>query len=141
MEDTKIKLKINDTLEHSGVCKVLIVEDEPSLLTMYKIKFEKEGFEVYTATDGGPGLQMAKKHHPNIILLDVVLNDLDGFYVLQKLKQDRETSDIPVVIISNLSTAKDIQYGLSNGADGYMIKAHTTPAQLVDKVRVMVGVH
>lgn len=140
MEDVKTKFKteiINVADTRGGACKVLIVEDEPSLLSMYKMKFEKEGFEVYSANDGAPGLELAKKHHPDIVLLDVVLNNTDGFYVLKKLKQGQETKMIPVIIISNLSTTKDMQYGLNNGADGYLIKAHTTPMQLVEKVREM----
>lgn len=139
MEDTKIKPQARH-IHGDGICKVLIVEDEPSLQNMYRLKFEKEGFEVYVANDGRPGLDMARKHHPDVILLDVVLNDTDGFYVLKKLKKDSETSSIPVIISSNLSTTKDINYALDNGAAGYMIKSNTTPTQLVEKVREIVHV-
>lgn len=135
MEDIKIKPKINRASEKDDIYKVLIIEDEPALQEMYKLRFEKGGFEVYTANDGKPGLEMVKKHHPDVILLDVVLNDYDGFYVLEKIKKDKETSSIPVIIISNLGTTKDVQCGLRNGAICYLIKAHTTPAQMVAKVK------
>lgn len=138
MED--IKTKSNIVIENGEVRKILIVEDEPQLLRMYKTKFEKEGFEIYSADDGKPGFNLAKKHHPDIILLDVVLNSMDGFQVLKMLKQDKETVSIPVIILSNLSTNKDIQHGLNNGANDYLIKAHTTPAQLVSKVKEMLTI-
>lgn len=137
MEDIKTKTNRQSISPNkkNEICKVLIIEDEPSLLAMYKLRFEKDEFEVYTANDGQPGLEMVKKYHPDIVLLDVVLNNTDGFYVLKKIKSDKQTSSIPVIIISNLGTTKDMQYGLKSGADGYLIKAHTTPAQLVDKVK------
>lgn len=140
MEDIKIKPKINRVSEKDDIYKVLIIEDEPTLREMYKLKFEKDGFEVYTANDGKPGLEMVKKHHPDVVLLDVVLNDYDGFYVLEKIKKDKKISSIPVIVISNLGTAKDMQYGLKNGAACYLIKAHTTPTQMVAKVKEMLHI-
>lgn len=136
MSNTKTKLpNSSDPLRIESVSRILIVEDEPSLLSMYKTKFEREGFEVYGASDGKPGIEMAKKYQPDIILLDIVLNDMDGFTALEKLKKDKITQPIPVIILSNLGTEKDLQYGLKLGACDYLIKAHTTPAQLVDKVK------
>lgn len=142
MEDIKTKTNRQPISPNkkNEICKVLIIEDEPSLLAMYKLRFEKDGFEVYAANDGKPGLEMVKKHHPDIVLLDVVLNNTDGFYVLKKIKGDKQTSSIPVIIISNLGTTKDMQYGLKSGADGYLIKAHTTPTQLVDKVKNILNI-
>lgn len=122
-----IKLKLNS--------KILIIEDEPILLSMYKTKFEKEGYTVYGAEDGFLGFDVAKKNKPDLILLDVVLNDTDGFTVLKKLKSDKETSSIPVIILSNLGSQQDLEYGLKLGACNYLIKSNTTPAQLVEKVR------
>lgn len=136
MSNIKTKLPgSSDPLRIESVSRILIVEDEPSLLSMYKTKFEREGFEVYSASDGKPGLEMAKKYQPDIILLDIVLNDMDGFTALEKLKKDKVTQPIPVIILSNLGTEKDLQYGLKLGACDYLIKAHTTPAQLVEKVK------
>lgn len=115
--------------------KVLIVEDDLTLLSMYQFKFKREKFDVYTASDGEPAIQIAKEQHPDIILLDIVLNDSDGFFVLQKLKNIPETSKIPVLMISNLGSRQDMDHAAELGANGYLIKAHTTPEELVQKVR------
>ncbi len=105
------------------------------LLSMYQLKFKKEKFVVYTASDGEPAIQIAKEQHPNIILLDIVLDNSDGFFVLERLRNIPETSKIPVLMISNLASRQDMDHAAELGARGYLIKAHTTPEQLVEKVK------
>lgn len=115
--------------------KVLIVEDDLMLLSMYQLKFKRENFDVYTASDGEPAVQIAKEQRPDIILLDIVLNNSDGFFVLRRLKNIPETSKIPIIMISNLASRQDMDHAAELGANGYLIKARTTPEQLVEKVR------
>ncbi len=115
--------------------KVLIVEDEESLAQMYAAKFKREGFTVAVAPDGVGGLEMVSREKPNIILLDIILPQKDGFMVLKELKENSKTKDIPVIMLTNLGQDEDISRGKKLGADDYLVKASLTPTQLVDKVK------
>lgn len=114
---------------------VLLVEDDSFLSNIYKTKFEMEDFKITTAEDGAAGLEQAKKKHPDIILLDILLPKMDGFTVLEKLKSDSSTADIPVILLTNLGQKDDVDKGLKLGAVDYLIKAHFKPAETVAKVR------
>lgn len=114
---------------------VLLVEDDTFLSNIYKTKFELEGFKITTAEDGALGLEQAKKKKPDIILLDILLPKMDGFTVLEKLKSESTTADIPVILLTNLGQKDDVDKGLSMGAVDYLIKAHFKPSETVDKVR------
>jgi DNA-binding response OmpR family regulator len=115
--------------------KILLVEDDTFLLEMYSTKFNLEGFDVATAADGEEGLKLAKKEKPDIILLDVLMPKIDGFTVLKKLKKDSQTKAIPVVLLTNLGQKNDIDKGLKDGAEGYLIKAHFIPSEVVSKIK------
>lgn len=114
---------------------ILLVEDDSFLSSIYKKKFEMEGFKITTAEDGALGLEYAKKKSPDIVLLDVLLPKMDGFTVLENLKSDSATADIPVILLTNLGQKDDVDKGLSMGAVDYLIKAHFKPAETVEKVR------
>ncbi|HBV58338.1 MAG TPA: response regulator [Candidatus Magasanikbacteria bacterium] len=118
-----------------GKTKILIVEDDEFLANIYQTKFEIEGFKVFVAGDGEQGLKMAGTKEPEIILLDVLLPKLDGFAVLEQLKKDSATKDIPVILLTNLGQKEDVQKGLKMGAVDYLIKAHFKPSETVDKVK------
>jgi DNA-binding response OmpR family regulator len=118
-----------------GKTNVLLVEDDVFLSGIYQKKFEMEGFKVVTADNGEKALVEAKKKKPNIILLDILLPKLDGFAVLEKLKADAETKEIPVILLTNLGQKDDVEKGLEAGAADYLIKAHFKPSEVVDKVR------
>lgn len=115
--------------------KILIVEDDTFLSNMYSTKFNLEGFNVLTATDGESGLEMAIKEKPEIILLDILLPKMDGFTVLDKLKKDVGTKDIPVIMLTNLGQKDDVKKGFEKKATGYLIKAHFMPSEVVQKVK------
>jgi len=115
--------------------KILLVEDDSFLLSMYTTKFELENFQVITAEDGEKGLKLAIKEPVDIILLDIILPKMNGFEVLENIKKNNELIKIPVILLTNLSQKSDIEKGLSMGADDYIIKAHFTPAEVVDKVK------
>lgn len=115
--------------------KILLIEDDNFLVEMYKLRFEKEGFEMVIAMDGQEGIDAAKKEKPDLILLDMVLPRKDGYEVLEELKDDEETKDISVIILSNLGQNAEIKKGKEKGAEDYIIKASLTPAQLVEKVK------
>ena len=121
---------------------ILLVEDDQILIKMYTRKFEKEGFEVLSAFDGQTGLdELAKAEpKPSVILLDVMLPKLDGFQVLEKVKADPATKDIPVILLTNLGGGQeDRQKGQKLGAVDYLVKSDLTPAQIVEKVKGLVG--
>ena len=118
----------------------MIVEDDVFLAEIYQKKFEMEGYKVSTADNGEKGLADAKKKKPNIVLLDILLPKMDGFVVLNKLKADPETKDIPVILLTNLGQKEDVDKGLEQGAVDYLIKAHFKPSEVVDKVRKVLDI-
>ncbi|MFH1667767.1 MAG: response regulator, partial [Candidatus Komeilibacteria bacterium] len=106
---------------------------------MYATKLEVEGFEVISALDGKKGLQLLQKNKPNLILLDLLMPEMNGFEVLQKIKEDQEAKDIPVIILTNLGNREDVQRCLKLGATDYLIKAHFVPAEVIKKIRQIIG--
>jgi two-component system, OmpR family, response regulator RpaA len=110
--------------------RVLFIEDDPAVAQMYKLKLELDGYAVTVAPDGEAGLRMARENHPDIIFLDIRLPKMDGFAVLEELRADEETKNIPVVILSNYSEQELVERGLNLGALEYLIKSETTPAKL-----------
>jgi DNA-binding response OmpR family regulator len=118
-----------------GATHILLVEDDVFLAGIYQKKFEMEGFKISVADNGEKGLLDAKKKKPSIVLLDILLPKLDGFTVLQKLKSDPSTKNIPVVLLTNLGQKDDVDKGLEAGATDYLIKAHFKPSEIVDKVK------
>lgn len=119
--------------------KVLIIEDDSFLLSMYATKFELENFLVIGAENGKKGLQLAKGKKPNIILLDILLPEMDGFEVLEELKADKITQDIPVILLTNLNQAEEVKKGLTLGAEDYLIKAYSMPSEVVDKIQNVIS--
>jgi len=115
--------------------KILLIEDDSFLLSMYATKFEMENFEVLTAEDGEKGVRYAAKELPDIILLDILLPKVNGFDVLKQIKTNQQTSRIPVILLSNLSQRSEIEQGLALGAADYLIKAHFMPSEVVDKIK------
>lgn len=114
---------------------ILLVDDDEFLSNIYKTKFEMEKFKVYQAEDGGEALTMVKRKKPDVILLDVLMPKMDGFTVLEKLKQSEKTKNIPVILHTNLGQKEDVEKGFSRGAVDYIIKAHFKPSEIVDKVK------
>jgi DNA-binding response OmpR family regulator len=119
--------------------KILLVEDDSFLAGMYATKFGLEGFEVKIGADGEEGLKLAKKEKPDVILLDILLPKIDGFTVLRKLKKDSKTKLIPVILLTNLGQKDDIKKGLEEGAEGYLIKAHFMPSEVVEKIKKIIN--
>lgn len=114
---------------------ILLVEDDEFLAGMYVAKLDLEGFTVNLANDGEKGLKLATEEKPDIILLDIILPKMSGFDVLKDLKDDPQTKDIPVVLLTNLGQRDDVQKGLDLGAADYLIKAHFMPSEVVAKIK------
>lgn len=117
--------------------KILIIEDDKFLRKVIKKKFSKEGYEIIEAIDGEIGLNIAKEEKVDLILLDLVLPELDGFEVLDKLKSDPKSSRIPVIILSNLGDKDDVKKGLEKGAVDYLIKSNFDPSEIFKRVEAI----
>ncbi len=115
--------------------KILIVEDEESLLELYKLRLQQAGYEVFVAGDGEAGLLTAKNSHPDLVLLDILMPKADGYDMLRELKGSKDMRDIPVIIFSNLSQKGEIEKGLKLGARDFIVKTSVTPGELVERVQ------
>lgn len=115
--------------------KILLIEDEEMLANMYEAKFKNEGFNIEKALDGEEGLNKAKEILPDFILLDIIMPKMDGFAVLKALKEDDSTKNIPVILLTNLGQEEDMHRGDELGVVGYLVKANTTPSEVVETVK------
>ena len=115
--------------------KILIVEDDKFLRELIAQKLTKEGYAIVEAIDGEEGIKKTKEEKPDLILLDLILPGADGFEVLSQIKADPELSPIPIIILSNLGQKEDIEKGLKLGAEDYLIKAHFTPGEIIEKIK------
>lgn len=113
--------------------KVLVVEDEATLQKALNDVLIQEGYDVLSALDGVSGLDLALKEEPDLILLDIILPKMDGFEVLKKLKE--KDSQIPIIILTNLSDINDIQKALDLGATTYLVKADFHLSDVLKKVK------
>lgn len=114
---------------------ILIVEDDKFLRELISQKLTKEQYNVSEATDGEEGIKKIKKEKPDLVLLDLILPGIDGFEVLAQMKEDQSVTKIPVIILSNLGQREDIERGLKLGAVDYLVKAHFTPGEIIEKIK------
>ncbi len=119
--------------------KILIVEDDNFLRKLVVRKLVSEGYDVSEALDGEQGIKKAQTESPDLILLDLILPGVDGFEVLARIKSNKDTSLIPVIILSNLGQKEDIEKGFNLGAVDYLIKAHFTPNEIIEKINVLLA--
>jgi PleD family two-component response regulator len=110
--------------------RVLFVEDDSSVAQMYKLKLELDGYRVDVASDGEMAVEMASREPPDIIFLDVRLPKLDGFGVLEAVRANAKTQDVPVVVLSNYSERELGDRAAKLGVLDHLIKTETTPAEL-----------
>ncbi|MRR11048.1 response regulator [bacterium] len=118
--------------------RVLIADDEPHIRRLVSFTLGKGGFEIIEATDGGEAWDLARSELPDIVLLDVMMPVMTGYEVLEKLKADPATRDIPVVMLSAKSQQTEVQAGLAGGACEYICKPFT-PKDLVQRVTELLG--
>lgn len=115
--------------------KVLLIEDDALLYGMYQVKFDLANITLLVAHGGYEGLATAKKEQPDLILLDIRMDDLDGFEVLKRLKADPGMAEIPVFLLSNMGEKDNAEKGKALGAEGYIMKAKVLPNELIALVR------
>ena len=119
--------------------KILIVDDDNFLIDMYSLKFAKSNFDVATAL--GPEVALAKlrdNFKPDIILLDIIMPVMDGFEFMEKIKEEHLAQDAIIIILSNKGQPSDVTRGESLGASGYIVKASSTPGEVIEKVNEII---
>jgi DNA-binding response OmpR family regulator len=115
--------------------KILIIEDELALQKTFSDILEKEGYQVISALNGESGLILAKRENPDLILLDLILPQKDGFEVLKELKKDETTKEIPVIVLTNLEDIQSVERAVELGATTYLVKAQYTLKELIQKIK------
>lgn len=116
--------------------KILIVDDEVETLRLISIALKRQGFQVITANNGTQALELAISEIPNLIILDIMMPDISGFDVVKRLKKNRKTTDIPVLIFSARNQLDDKVTGYESGADDYLTKP-IHPAELISHVKTL----
>ncbi|HPN96394.1 MAG TPA: response regulator [Candidatus Moranbacteria bacterium] len=115
--------------------KILVVEDEATLHRALLEFLTSEGFEVFSALDGEEGIEITKTKKPDLVLLDIILPKKDGYEVLDELKKNPETKSIPVILLTNLESAEDIQKAFEKGATTYLVKSSYKLEDVVKKIK------
>jgi CheY-like chemotaxis protein len=118
--------------------KVMIVEDDKFFISLISKKLADNGLSSVAANDGKTALELVVKESPDIIILDIMLPDMDGFEILKRIKEMPSAMDIPVVFLSNLGSREDIMKGRELGATNFLIKATVTMDEVLQEiVRIM----
>ena len=118
--------------------KILVVDDNPDAITILRSALESRGYEVIVESNGPAALTAANSNLPDLILLDVMMPEMSGMEVLQKLKEEPRTSQIPVILVTAKTQDEDVISGYRYGADYYITKPFTTK-QLLYGVNLVLG--
>lgn len=115
--------------------KIAIIEDDPTINQMYRMKFEATGFEVQIADNGESGIALLESFRPDIALLDLQMPKKDGVDVLREVRKHDWAKQLPVFILTNLGKEEAPKELASLGIEGYIVKAELTPSQVVERVK------
>ena len=120
--------------------KILIIDDDKFLLDMYVMKFSGKNFDIETSQNAGESISKIEGgYHPDVILLDLVMPGMDGFGFMEEMNKKDLKAGTKIIIFSNLGQKDDIEKGMKLGAAGYIIKASSTPSEVVVKVNQILG--
>jgi DNA-binding response OmpR family regulator len=119
--------------------RLLLIEDDRFLRKAAEVMLRKQGFEVVTAPDGEAGVEAAREHLPAVVLCDLIMPKMQGFQVIEHLKQDARTAAIPVIVMSNLGQESDVQRAMNAGAVAYVVKSNVALQELADRVRAVLA--
>jgi DNA-binding response OmpR family regulator len=119
---------------------ILIIEDDNFLQGLEATKLKKEGYNVLTASNSIEAFKALENKDPiDLILLDLLLPDIDGFMILEKIRENKELQSIPVIVFSNLSEEKDVDRATKLGISEFMIKSNFTLDEISKKVKELIG--
>lgn len=121
--------------------KILLVEDDGFLREIIYKKLTKEGFNVTEAEDGEKALVEVNENKYDLVLLDIILPNINGFEVLEKVRSsdNKDVKEVPIIMLSNLGQETDIEKAMELGASGYLVKAHFTTDEIIEKIRKQLG--
>lgn len=117
---------------------LLIIDDDTETLRLISLMLQRQGYQTMTATNGFEGLSLAQKNLPDLIILDIMMPDIDGYTVAKKLKENPDTDSIPILIFTAKSQMDDMLAGFEAGADDYLVKP-IHPVELVEHVKNLLG--
>ena len=120
--------------------KVLIVDDEPSIIVALQFLMEQSGYATVVAFSGEEAMEAVAQHHPDLMLLDIMLPVVDGFEVCQRVRENPDWNDIRIVLVTALGNEANVTKGLDLGADAYVTKPFSN-ADLVAKVKELLECH
>ena len=118
--------------------KILIIEDEPDAIILLKAHLEKHGYEVLSAENGKEGYRLARTRSPDLILLDLMIPEMDGFWVCSMIKSDKKFSGIAIIALTARSSADDMKTARDCGVDDYIVKPFNFDELLV-KIKGLIG--
>jgi CheY-like chemotaxis protein len=114
---------------------ILIIEDDAFFRTIISKEFESDGFNVIEAGDSTEAFKSLENTKPDLILLDILLPGMNGYEILEKIKADKKTADIPIIMLSNLGQKDEIEKAKNLGVEDFMIKVNFVPEEIVQRVR------
>lgn len=117
---------------------ILVVDDSPTEVHVFKKILERQGYNILVAKDGREGVDLARQSHPDLILMDVVMPVLNGFQATRQLKNTEDTANIPVIMVTTKDQQTDINWGMRQGANEYLVKP-VAPAELLSKIRTLLN--
>ncbi len=119
--------------------KILIIEDDESLARMYKTELDLHGMEVSWLKTGENAVSEVKKEAPTLVLLDIMLPKENGLSILKELKADDETKNVPVFILTNFGSDKNVRTALDSGAEDFILKYKIVPDEVAKKIKDFLG--
>lgn len=115
--------------------KILIIEDDRFIAKMYQTKLDLEGYDVEVAENGVVGVEKIKSFEPDLVLLDIIMPEMDGFGVLEAIRDDDAINSTQVVVMSNLAQEDHLKRAKALGAKDYIVKSQFTPMDVVKKIK------
>ena len=119
--------------------QILVVEDDQFLISAYRIKLQKAGFEITVATDGVEALEKIKSQNFDLVILDLIIPKIDGFGVLTEIRSQEKYKSLPILVASNLGQMEDINRAIKLGANDFVVKSDTSLDALIEKIKKLIS--